>query len=144
MGNSSEHVILENKNDLSHVEINQLTESVGWGSNYYPTEEQWKNTLMKSAHIAYIKKMGKLIGFGRILEDGQMCMFYDICIHPNYQKQSLGTSLMNHLINKVKDNHYVSIGLFVWQGNATAAEFYKKFGFEISPAMELKRYMKKV
>lgn len=140
----NELTILESKQDVSFTEINQLTESVGWGKNFYSTQDHWEKALDDSSYIAYIKKEGNVIAFGRILEDGQMCMFYDICVHPNYQKQSLGSRIMKHLINKVKDKNYVSIGLFVWPGNPTAAEFYNKFGFELSSAMELKKYMKKV
>ena len=144
MNHLNELTILESNHDVSFTEINQLAEHVGWGKNYYSTEEQWKKVLVDSTYIACIKKMGELISFGRILEDGQMCMFYDICVHPNYQKQSIGSALMTHLINKVKDKNFVSIGLFVWPGNVSASEFYRKFGFEIAPAMELKKYMKKV
>jgi ribosomal protein S18 acetylase RimI-like enzyme len=60
------------------------------------------------------------------------------CVHPDYQRKKLGTLLMNHLLDKVKNNQYVSIGLFTWEGNKTAPEFYSKFGFEKTSAMELK------
>ncbi|MFC3909736.1 GNAT family N-acetyltransferase [Legionella dresdenensis] len=144
MYNINDFTILDCKTAIDLSEINHLAASVGWGKEFYRTEEQWQTTLASSSHIAYIKKMGQLICFGRLVEDGQMCMFYDICVHPDYQKRYLGTNLMNHLIDKIKHKNYVSIGLFVWQGNSTAAEFYRKFGFEISPAMELKKYMKQV
>lgn len=93
-------------------------------------------------HIAYIRENDRLIAFGRILEDGIMCMFYDICVSPDYQGKGIGTLIMNHLIDKIKHHEFISIGLFVWEGNESASEFYKKFGFEKSPAMELKKYMK--
>jgi ribosomal protein S18 acetylase RimI-like enzyme len=144
MHDLSEFALLESKEGISFNEINQLAACVGWGDNFYSTSEQWNTTLVSSAYIAYIKKMDQLICFGRIIEDGQMCMFYDICVHPDYQKRRIGSLLMNHLIDKIKNKSYVSIGLFVWAGNASAAEFYRKFGFEISPAMELKKYMKQV
>ncbi|MBA2652659.1 MAG: GNAT family N-acetyltransferase [Tatlockia sp.] len=144
MHNLNSFTILESKDGISFSEINQLAASVGWGKKFYPTKAQWETALASSTYIAYIKKLDKLIGFGRILEDAQMCMFYDICVHPDYQRQALGTLLMNHLIDKIKYKNYASIGLFVWPGNSTASEFYHKFGFEISPAMELKKYMKQV
>ncbi|CDZ78951.1 ribosomal-protein-alanine N-acetyltransferase [Legionella massiliensis] len=144
MDNLNHLIILESKNEVSFSEINELSERVGWGKNFYPTKEQWELTLKLSTHIAYIKKNAQLICFGRVVGDGQMCMFYDICVHPEYQKQYIGSLLMNHLINKVKDKNYASIGLFVWQGNSTASEFYRKFGFEVSPAMELREYMRSI
>jgi len=130
--------ISENKNDLSHNEVNALVEKVGWGKLYYSTEEKWQRVLNASTHVAYAKMQDELIAFGRILEDGIMCMFYDICVHPHYQKQGIGTALMQHLINKIKDHPYVVIGLFTWEGNQTVHEFYEKFNFEKSYAMQLK------
>jgi ribosomal protein S18 acetylase RimI-like enzyme len=136
--------ILEDKNAISLQEINRLTAKVGWGDPYYETEEKWRHTCDMSGHFAYVKEKNQLIAFGRVLEDGQMCMFYDVCVDPAYQKKGLGSLIMNHLIDKVKDRQYASIGLFVWHGNASAAEFYQRFGFKIAPAMELTKHMKHV
>ena len=135
-------IILESKDDLSFNDINALTESVGWGKYFHQSEEKWQRVLNSSTYIAYIKKEDQLIAFGRILEDGIMCMFFDICVHPDFQNQGIGKLLMNHLINKIKDKEYISIGLFVWEGNATASEFYRKCGFENVKAMELKTHIK--
>lgn len=132
------YTILESKDRIQFDEINMLTASVGWGECYYQTEAKWRHVLSVSTYIAYIKDKGKLIAFGRILEDGIMCMFYDICVSPDYQRKNIGTLLMNHLLAKVKNNKYVSIGLFTWEGNKTVPEFYSKFGFVKTSAMELK------
>jgi len=138
-----EVMILESKDEITFNDINILTESVGWGKRFHQTEEKWQRVLAVSTHIAFIKENEKLIAFGRILEDGIMCMFYDICVHPNYQGKGIGTLLMNHLIDKIKDKEYISIGLFTWEGNENASEFYGKVGFEHVSAMELKKLMKK-
>ena len=135
---------LESKQGVTLLDINRLTERVGWGDQYYETESKWQYTLNASTHIAYLKKSDRLIAFGRILEDGQMCMFYDICVDPDHQGTGIGTKLMEYLIDKIKDKHYVSVGLLVWEGNQTAAKFYQKFGFQNVVAMELKKYMKHV
>jgi ribosomal protein S18 acetylase RimI-like enzyme len=135
-------MILESKDHISFDEICSLTESVGWGKKFHKSKEKWKHVLAVSTYIAYIKEHGKLIAFGRILEDGIMCMFYDICVHPDYQNKGLGSKIMNHLIDKIKDKEYLSIGLFVWEGNENASEFYRKCGFEKATAMELKKLMK--
>lgn len=136
------HQILESKDTISFDDIGILTESVGWGKRFHQSEEKWRYVLDSSTYIAYIKEGDRVIAFGRILEDGIMCMFYDICVHPDYQGNGLGTLIMNHLIDKVKDKEYISLGLFVWEGNETASEFYGKFGFKKVTAMELKKYMK--
>jgi ribosomal protein S18 acetylase RimI-like enzyme len=136
--------ILESRQGVSFSEINQLTEGVGWGKNFFETEENWKRTIAASSHIAYAKINKKLICFGRLVDDGQICMFYDICVHPDYQRKKIGSLLMTHLIAKLKNKNYVSVGLFIWQGNSKASQFYSKFGFEIVPAMELKKCMREI
>ena len=85
-----------------------------------------------------------LIGFGRILEDGVMCMFYDIGVHPDYQRGGVGKKIMEYLIDKVKDKRYVSIGLFAWEENPANIPFYENFGFEkVGTGMELVKFMKR-
>ena len=135
-------IITDSKEGISFGEINTLTESVGWGKSFHQSEEKWQRILDVSTYVASIRHDQRLIGFGRILEDGIMCMFYDVCVHPDYQGKGNGTLLMDHLIDKIKDKEYISIGLFVWEGNETATEFYGKCGFEMVPAMELKKHMK--
>lgn len=135
-------MILEDKQAIPYDEICRLTESVGWGKRFYPNAEKWKRVLASSSWIAYIKEKGKVVAFGRILEDGMMCLFYDVCVHPDYQGQGLGRQLMEHLISKVKDQGFISIGLFTWEGNPDASKFYEKLGFEHVEAMELKKYLR--
>jgi ribosomal protein S18 acetylase RimI-like enzyme len=130
------------KTGIAFSEITELTEVVGWGRNYYKTEAIWQRILDKSSHIVTIRHHDQLISFGRILEDGIMCMFYDICVHPDYQRQGHGSSLMNQLIQQIKDEDYISIGLFVWNQNPGAKDFYHRLGFEPSSGMELKLLMK--
>ena len=137
-------LVLEAKDDITFEEITALTESVGWGKCFHQSKEKWLRVLASSSHIAYMRENGKLIAFGRVLEDGIMCMFYDICVHPDHQGNNIGTLIMQHLIDKVKDVNYASIGLFTWEGNKTVSEFYSKLGFVPSSAMEIKKHIKKI
>uniref|UniRef100_A0A6C0J9U0 N-acetyltransferase domain-containing protein n=1 Tax=viral metagenome TaxID=1070528 RepID=A0A6C0J9U0_9ZZZZ len=102
--------IMNNKN-ITLNEINILINSVGRGKYYYKTEEVWNKILNSSEHVAYIRYDKHLSAFGRIVEDGVMCMFYDICVHPKYHSIGIGTLLMNNLIDKIKNKDYVSISM---------------------------------
>ena len=122
-------------------QIDNLTEAVGWGKR---GPEKWKEILSKSSYFYSIWDGEKLVAMGRIMEDGVMCVFYDIAVHPDYQRRGLGTQIMNNLINQVKDKKYVSIGLFTWERNPGNVQFYKKFGFEkVEAGMELVKYMQR-
>lgn len=106
--------------------LSDLTEAVGWGRR---TIEQWQNILSQSKYVYSLFHENQLIGFGRILEDGTMAMFYDIAIHPDYQGKGLGMRVMRYLLDCVKDKGYASIGLFAWDKNPKNIEFYEKLGF---------------
>jgi ribosomal protein S18 acetylase RimI-like enzyme len=136
-------IILEEKKSITFSEINALVKSVGWGESYYQTEEKWQRVLSLS-HISYARDNERLVGFARIVEDGIMCMVYDVCVHPDYQGRGIGVELMDALIEKTKDKGYVSIGLFVFEGNPKNIRFYGKLGFEQVVGMELKKYMRKL
>jgi len=134
--------ILDSKHNITFAKMSELTESLGWGKHHYSSEEALKHTLSASAHVAYIEENNRIIAFGRIVEDGLNCMFYDICVHPDHQGKKIGTLIMSQLIDKIKDKNYVSIGLFCEDENKTVADFYSKLGFEHAEAMELKKYMR--
>ena len=129
------------KKEIDTTQLNKLWNAIGWSSRDL---NKWKNALLKSTFVISVWDAEKLIGLGRILEDGIMCMFYDIAVHPDYQRRGIGTSIMNKLIDKVKDKRYVSIGLFTWEGNPANNQFYKKFGFEkVGTGMELVKCMQR-
>ena len=126
---------------LPTEQIDKLTEAVGWGRR---GPVRWQEVLSKSSHVYSLWDGDRLVGMGRIVEDGVMCMFYDIAVHPDYQRRGLGAQIINHLTAQVKDKKYVSIGLFTWEGNPTNVAFYQKFGFEkVGTGMELVKYMQR-
>lgn len=129
------------KKEIDAIQLNNLWNAIGWSSR---CPNKWKNALSKSSFVISVWDAEKLIGLGRILEDGIMCMFYDIAVHPDYQRQGIGKTIMNKLIDKVKNKKYVSIGLFTWEGNPANIHFYKKFGFEkVGTGMELVKHMQR-
>jgi len=131
-----EILVLSDKNHITFDECDQLTRLVGWGDPYYPSESAWQRIITASSHIAYVRQDNLFVGFGRVIEDGMMCMFYDVCVHPHYQKQGIGSAVMKNLLSKLEHHKFVSVGLFVWEGNKTAHQFYGKLGFKQVVAME--------
>ena len=132
-------VLSEDKN-IPVSKLNELFQKIGWERN----PQTWPLVLEKSSFVISAWASNELIGFGRIMEDGVMCMFYDIGVDPSFQKRGVGTKIMEKLISKVKNKHYVSIGLFTWEENPSNISFYEKFGFEkVGTGMELVKYMKR-
>jgi GNAT superfamily N-acetyltransferase len=118
------------KKDLNIEQIDSLMDSVGWSNNR--GEEKWREILSKSSFVYSVYDRQKMVGFGRILEDGAMCMFYDIMVHHDYQGQGIGKMIMNSLLEQTKDKDYISVSLFAWPENKDfLIPFYNKFGFEL-------------
>ena len=117
--------------------LNELTEAVGWGRR---ADDKWQEILTRSKYVYSLWSEEKLVGFGRVLEDGTMAMFYDIAVHPEYQGKGLGMRIMRYLLEQVRGKGYASIGLFAWDKNPGAIEFYEKLGFDrVNFGMKLKR-----
>ena len=127
------------KKNIEPKQLDDLWKAIGWKPR---GRERWKDALSKSAFVYSLWDGIDLIGLGRIMEDGVMCMFYDIAVHPKYQGKGYGKRIMEKLIFQVKGKKYVSIGLFAWEGNPKSIPFYESFGFEKTESgMELKEYM---
>ena len=134
----ADEIIFSDSEGVSTEKLNDLFKAIGWKRD----PSKWQKIFEKSTYIVTAYNQGVLVGFGRIMEDGVMCMFYDICVHPDYQKKGIGTKIMQMLIDKVKDKGYVSIGLFTWEENPENVAFYESFGFEkVKTGMELFKHM---
>ncbi|HPT29830.1 MAG TPA: GNAT family N-acetyltransferase [bacterium] len=127
------------KKDLNIEQINSLMDSVGWIN--HRGAEKWREILSKSSFVYSIFDGDKMVGFGRILEDGTMCMLYDIVVHKDYQGKGIGKMIMNNLLDFTKDKNYISVSLFAWPENKDfLIPFYNKFGFELfETGMRLKK-----
>ncbi len=114
-------------------------DSVGWIN--HRGAEKWREILSKSSFVYSIFDGDKMVGFGRILEDGTMCMLYDIVVHKDYQGKGIGKMIMNNLLDFTKDKNYISVSLFAWPENKDfLIPFYNKFGFELfETGMRLKK-----
>lgn len=127
-----------NKNvDTDGVDI--IFEEIGWGN--MRNKETWSKVLEKSSFVVYATIGDEVVGFGRCLDDTDMCMIYDVVVHPKYQNHGIGTMLMNKIIKYIKQNNFIRVQLFANDKDAYLSDFYHKFGFEnIKTGMSLSQY----
>ena len=75
----------------------------------------------------------RLIGMGRMVGDGAMYWYLqEIVVLPEYQKQGIGTKIVNHLVDYAVSHS--TTGKFTTIGGVSAKgkeDFYRKLGFEI-------------
>lgn len=78
---------------------------------------------------------GELVGMGRLVGDGAMYWYLqEIIILSQFQRKGIGTMIVNHLVDYVRENSVT--GKFTTIGGVSAKgkePFYEKMGFEIIP-----------
>lgn len=78
---------------------------------------------------------GKVVGMGRLVGDGAMYWYLqEIIVLPEYQGKGIGKSIVNRLIEYIKDTAIpgtiIDVGLSAVEGKEP---FYEKFGFSVRP-----------
>jgi aralkylamine N-acetyltransferase len=78
-----------------------------------------------SAVVCFAKDGERLVGAARALSDGEYhATIYDVVVHPDYQRQGVGSRLMSELLARLP----------VWRvllvADGEAKRFYQRLGFE--------------
>ena len=113
-------------------EFLEMVESVGWKTY---TREQIEKALQNTMYMVKATVNGKLAGIGRVVGDYSIvCMLTDICVKPEFQKQGIGSKIINELKrlieSGVKKDEKMQIELTPTDGNE---KFYEKAGFKYKP-----------
>ena len=111
---------------LCHAQLDALTDAVGWGVR---GEERWQRILQQTTFIVTAWQNDTLAGMARTVDDGTMCMVYDVAVHPNFQGYGIGGTLMDEVKEYIQTQNFHSIGLFAWDKNPSNIAFYTKHGF---------------
>ena len=117
-------------------EFNYLTNFVGWGTREnLIVEEALKNTL----YSLCVYDDDKLIGYERIIGDKTIFLYIqDIMVIPEYQNKHIGTSIIENLLNQIKEYKKINPNIRTYLGAAKGKEhFYEKFGFISRPNEDL-------
>lgn len=122
------------KNEVPAVnQYFKLFETTGWNADYQLNKEELYQAVSNSWYsLCAYDQNDELIGFGRLISDGVLYAFIcDMIITPNYQRQGLGSTLLNKLIKHCKENEIRIVWLFSAGGKT---DFYRKHGFVKRPS----------
>ena len=117
-------------------EFNQLSEAVGWGEE---EKEVIEKALERTVFSISAYDEGKIVGYGRIIGDETKFLYIqDIMVHPDYQNQKIGSTIMEKLVDQIKEYKKVNPELRAYVGPSYGKEgFYRKFGFKTRTEMHL-------
>ncbi|WP_072032231.1 GNAT family N-acetyltransferase [Crocinitomix catalasitica] len=112
-----------NMDQIDWYQVVELFTLVEWAKRDI---KEIQNAFLKSSFTCFVYKDDRIIGFGRTVDDGQYyALLVDVAVHPKFQKQGIGKSIVNVLSTALKDYLFVSL---------TAApnkeEFYQKIGWK--------------
>ena len=119
--------------DLDRImEIEKLCFKAPWGrDDLYREINDNKLSVMQVITIDDL-----VVGFcdyWNTFDSGTICQ---IAIHPDYQKQKLGSKLLEEVLKDAKAKKIRTLTLEVRASNEKAINFYKKFGFKITLVKE--------
>lgn len=117
------------ENFLDYEDYCRLRESVGW-LNFPNARKALQNSLYTIAAV----QGGQMVGMGRLTGDGMYYMIVDIVVQPDYQKQGIGSQIVDRIIAYVDRETPVGgrsgIQLIAEKGKEA---FYEKKGFKVIP-----------
>lgn len=120
---------LENK--LSYEDYVSLRNSVGW-LNFEP--EQVAGSLRNSLYDITVEESGQTIAMGRMVGDGVYFLIVDVVVRPEYQRQGIGSRIIDKLLVYVEEHTPVggrsSVQLLSEKGKEA---FYIQKGFKLLP-----------
>lgn len=109
-------------------QYNYLTEKVGWGV----TDKELIETAMDNTLYSVCAfDEGKIVGHARLIGDKTMFLYIqDVMVVPEFQKNGVGTRLMEYVLNEVDRLKAVNPEIRTYVGASRGKEgFYRKFGF---------------
>jgi len=127
--------------DLEKVlELDELCFGGLWSLDAYKREIESPNSYLLIININQdlSKKVIGLGCFWAILEEAHITI---LAIHPNFQRQGLGSLLLENLLNEAVKRKLERATLEVGENNNKAINLYQKFGFK--EAGRRKKYYKK-
>ena len=118
----------------SAEDYNRLREWVGWSA--YDLDVIVR-ALPQTLYCVCAIIDGTVIGMARVIGDGGLVYYIqDVIVHPNYQRQGIGTQMMDRVMEYIGKHASQNsiIGLMSAYGKES---FYEKYGFTKRPTDKL-------
>ena len=121
-------------------EIKEIYKEQGWTA-FLNDDKKLMRAYDNSLYVYGIFDKDKLVGFVRCVGDGEhIVVIEDLIIKADYQRQGLGTKLLQHVFEKYADVRMLS--LYTDKVDVKANSFYKKMGMRLVEEMGAVSYIR--
>lgn len=121
-------------------EIKEIYQEQGWTA-YLKDDEKLKRAFDKSLYVYGVFDGEKLVGFTRCVGDGEhIVLIEDLVVKSAYQRQGIGTVLLEHVFEKYADVRMIS--LYTDSVDKRANNFYQKMGLKRIEERSMVSYVK--
>jgi len=93
------------------------------------TENKWHDIINESYIVCTSWDKDKLIGTGRSMPQDRFCVFYDVAVHPDYERRGIGAKIIDIRVKDARDRKYSRVYAFV-DAREPLLLFYEAMGFE--------------
>ena len=140
-------IIKVNEGDSQFLQELMNNESVLTSLNEVPTTievwtdaiSEWEQDADEEDFIIFDDSMPiGWLGINGLSTNEKKAYIKMIALLPKYQNSGIGQYVINNLIENLKLQGYVSIGLYTDQSNMQAQQCYTKCGFEVTAMIEQK------
>lgn len=112
-----------NLDSIDWTHICGMFYNVNWRTR---VEEEIKSAFSKSSVTLFVYYEGKIIAFGRTIDDGRYyAQLGDIIVDPEYQGHGLGKSLVTKINERLENYHFVTLTAAPGKG-----DFYMSLGWK--------------
>lgn len=124
---------------ISIDSLTQLYKSVGW-RNYYNDTAIMNQLLPGAWYYISAWEEDQLVGLIRTISDGCYILYIqDILVHPDYQRQAIGTSLVKQMLERAKDMQQI---ILTTDDTEKTIQFYQSLGFKTMQDLKCVSFMK--
>ena len=105
----------------------------GVGLNESDSEEQLTQFLKRNPGFSFVAtdESGSIIGAVLSGHEGRRGYLHHLAVDPEYRGQLLGSSLVDHCLEKLKEAEILKCNLFLYRDNHDGRTFWEKGGWKI-------------
>ena len=109
---------------VSPADIADLRQAVGWNRMERDLSDPRLTTTLQLCAF----EENRLIGYAQVISN-QVTDAYiqDVMVHPDYQRQGIGTQLMEKLLSRLEEDGIYMVSVIY--GEEVLRPFYERFGF---------------